>query len=29
MSVIEGEYPDLCLKTRVIFHLTVLPPQPH
>ena len=25
-SVTDGEYPDLCLKTGVLFPLTVLPP---
>ena len=27
-SVIDEEFPDLCLKTGVLFPLTVLPPQP-
>ena len=27
-SVTDGEFPDLCLKTGVLFLLTVLPPQP-
>jgi hypothetical protein len=27
-SVIDGEFPDLCPKTGVLFLLTVLPPQP-
>jgi hypothetical protein len=27
-SVIDEEFPDLCLKTGVPFFLTVLPPQP-
>ena len=27
-SVVDGEFPDLCLKTGVLFPLTVLPPQP-
>ena len=26
-SVIDEEFPDLCLKTGVPFFLTVLPPQ--
>jgi hypothetical protein len=27
-SVIDEEFPDLCLKTGVPFPLTVLPPSP-
>ena len=28
MSVSDCEFPDLCLKTGVLFALTVLPPSP-
>jgi hypothetical protein len=28
MSVSDGEFPDICLKTGVLFPWTVLPPHP-